>query len=128
MAKKKDANSKKVVNRGVANYAGGTKAAKPKINEKDQQTMIELTKTMKWQSMTLFLAVLGVLMSLVGQYQVNKYLQYSAIGCWVAAAVCYYVFAQKRNKVLIESELRRKKERDKRKSESVESENSEENK
>ena len=125
MAKKKDVNSKKVVKRGVANYAGATKpAAAPKINEKDKETMIELTKTMKWQSMTLFLAVLGVLMSLVGQYQENKYLQYSAIICWVVAAVCYYIFAQKRNKVLIESELRRKKERDKRKSES---ENSEEN-
>ena len=118
MAKKKGTNPKKVVNRGVANYAGGTNPAKPKINEKDKETMMELTKTMKWQSMTLFLAVLGILMSLVGQYQVNKYLQYSAIGCWVAAAVCYYIFAQKRNKVLIESEMRRKKERDKRKSES----------
>ena len=109
---KKSVNSKKNVTKKVQDPE---KVVRPNINEEDKQKMIELTKTMRWQSTTIGFAVLGVLVGLVGQYQTNQWLQYSAIVCWFVAAVCYVIFAKKRNAVLIESELRRKAEKEKKK-------------
>ena len=100
------------------NWSESMKNAKPPVPKKekyteDQQIMMQLSQNVRWQTSAIFFAVIGVIAGLVGQYQANQWLQYSSIACLFIGVICYFIFAKKRNEIIIERELKRKEEKDK---------------
>lgn len=90
-------------------------AAASKLSEEDKELGIKMAGIMKWNKMTLILIAVGVLVGILGQKQNVEWAYYLAIGIWALAMACSYKYTKERNEIVIERELKRKAEKEKKK-------------
>ena len=90
-------------------------AAADKLSEEEKEFGTKMAGIMKWNKWTLILIAIGVLVGVIGQKQNIEWAYYAAIGIWAVAMGCSYKYTKERNDIVLERELKRKEEKDKKK-------------
>lgn len=90
-------------------------AAADKLSEEEKEFGTKMAGIMKWNKWTLILIGVGVLVGILGQKQNIEWVRYAAIAIWAVAMACSYKYTKLRNDIVLERELKRKAEKDKKK-------------
>ena len=90
-------------------------SAGSKLSEEEREFGLKMAGIMKWNKWTLILIVAGVVIGMIGQMQNIQWAYYAAIVVWGLAMACSYKFTKERNDIVLERELKRKEEKEKKK-------------